>query len=269
MDAPTPSPPNEIEIESKSINFSHENKNYILKYILYSSYITFNVNSVENNETYESQYSFDEINKMNRYFLICETLKDIYDEISSIINKKKFDITILNNEINLKIFLPSQKLKEIVFILQMKYNLVDCDIKNLNKRIDNQDRVIREQNSRISNLEFDFLTSNDMVKKLEKKIDKLLLSIDNNNLNDNKNVENKDNKTNIIKINNIINKDNVIKINNQKYEIKINNKKNNNNEEEESNNAENNDEEEEEEESNIEEESNVSEYNKFKKINNK
>ena len=55
---------------------------------------------------------------------------------------------------NLKFILPSQKLKEIDFTLKMKNNKNQSKIIKLRKRIDNQDKVIREQNIRIFNLEF-------------------------------------------------------------------------------------------------------------------
>ena len=100
MDAPTPS--NEKQIESKNVNFISCNKNYILQYKLYSAYITFSIDSIEDKEMYESNFSFDEITQMNRYFLICESIKDVYDEISSLIDNKKFEINILNKELNLK-----------------------------------------------------------------------------------------------------------------------------------------------------------------------
>ena len=87
MDAPTPSSEEQIEqIEKKTTNFTHENKTYLLQYLLSSTNITFNIDSLDTQEIYENQYSFDEITKMNRYFLICESLKDIYDEISSLID---------------------------------------------------------------------------------------------------------------------------------------------------------------------------------------
>lgn len=206
MDAPGPT--NEEEIISRTINFNHENKNYILKYILYSSYITFNVNLVDNNEIYESQYSFDEINKMNRYFLICETLKDIYDEISSLISNKKFEINILDNEINLKISLPSQKLKEIIFILKIKNKTFQNEFINLNKRIDNQDRIIREQNIRICSLAFQLNMNIDIIKKYEKKIKELEALINH--------------KNKMKKLNRYKSRDNIIKVDKKKRKVKFN-----------------------------------------------
>ena len=248
MDAPTPSGEEQNEkIETKTTNFSYENNNYTLQYSLSSTNITFNIDSLKNQEIYENQYSFDEITKMNRYFLICESLKDIYDEISSLIDNKKFNIHIQNNEINLKFSLPSQKLKEVDFVLKIKNKLVQEDFIALNKRIDSQDKVIREQNIRISNLEFQLNNNNQLVKKLEERIQKLEDYI-HNNINNNKDKgidkgkgKDKDNniiekrlyyyKRNIVKVDqnkNIIKNDeninNIVKVNSNKYKVRRVNK---------------------------------------------
>ena len=232
MDAPTPSSEEQIEqIEKKTTNFTHENKNYILQHSLSSNNITFNIDSLDTQEIYENQYSFDEITKMNRYFLICESLKDIYDEISSLIDNKKFDVDILNNEVNLKFSLPSQKLKEVDFVLKMKNKLVQEDFITLNKRIDSQDKVIREQNIRICSLEYQLNTSNDLVKKLEDRIKKLEEYIYNNNKKNivkdkNKAIKDKNFcycKKNIVKIDDNRN-NNIVKVNSNKYKVRRVNK---------------------------------------------
>ena len=167
---------NENKIESKTINFTQDDIDYTLKQSLDSKSITFDINSVNDEEIYENQYTFEEITKINRYFIICESIKDVYDEICSLIENKKFNINLLNNdnnEMNLKFFLPSQKLKEIDFKLKMKNNNNHSEIIKLRKRIENQDKVIREQNIRICNLEFMVSNTTNLIKSLEEKIKQL------------------------------------------------------------------------------------------------
>ena len=218
MDAPAPSNEDESELtESIATNFSQENKNYILRHSLSPTNIIFDIYSLDNQEIYEKEYSFNEIVKMNRYFLICESLKDIYDELSSLIENKKFSINLLNNEILLKFSLPSQKLKEVEFVLIKKNKVEEEDFTNLNKRIDKQDKVIRNQNIRICSLEFQLNNNNEVVKNLEEKIKNLeALLYDNINININKDIS--DSKKKMVKIND--NKNNVIKVNSNKYKIK-------------------------------------------------
>ena len=233
MDAPTPSSEEQIDyIEKKTTNFTHENKNYILQHSLSSTNIIFNIDSLDTQEVFENQYSFDEINKLNRYFLICESLKDIYDEISSLIDNKKFNVEILNNEVNLKFSLPSQKLKEVDFVLKIKNKLGQEDFITLNKRIDSQDKVIREQNIRICSLEYQLNTSNEIVKKLEERIKKLedyIFNHINKNLgkdkDKNKNIKDKNfcYKKNIVKIDDNRN-NNIVKVNSNKYKVRRVNK---------------------------------------------
>ena len=216
MDAPAPSNEDESELtESNTTNFSQENKNYTLRHSLSPTDIIFDIYSLDNQEIYEKHYTFNEIVKMNRYFLICESLKDIYDELSSLIDNKKFSINLLNNEILLKFSLPSQKLKEVDFVLIKKNKLAREDVSNLNKRIDKQDIVIRDQNIRICSLEFQLNNNNEMVKNLEEKIKKLEAFLY-DNINRNQDISNS--KKNMIKIDD--NKNNIIKVNSNKYKIK-------------------------------------------------
>ena len=220
MDAPAPSNEDESELtESNTTNFIQENRNYTLRHSLSLTTIIFDIYSLDNQEIYEKQYTFNEIVKMNRYFLICESLKDIYDELSSLIDNKKFSINLLNNEMILKFSLPSQKLKEVDFVLIKKNKLAKEDVTNLNKRIDKQDKVIRNQNIRICSLEFQLNNNIEVVKNLEEKIKKLEgFLYDNININQ----EISDSKKNMIKIND--NQNNIIKVNNNKYKIKKANK---------------------------------------------
>ena len=216
MDAPAPSNEDESELtESNTTNFSQENKNYTLRHSLSPTDIIFDIYSLDNQEIYEKHYTFNEIVKMNRYFLICESLKDIYDELSSLIDNKKFSINLLNNEILLKFSLPSQKLKEVDFVLIKKNKLAQEDVSNLNKRIDKQDIVIRDQNIRICSLEFQLNNNNEVVKNLEEKIKKLEAFLY-DNINRNQDISNS--KKNMIKIDD--NKNNIIKVNSNKYKIK-------------------------------------------------
>jgi len=216
MDAPAPSNEDESELtESNTTNFSQENKNYTLRHSLSPTDIIFDIYSLDNQEIYEKHYTFNEIVKMNRYFLICESLKDIYDELSSLIDNKKFSINLLNNEILLKFSLPSQKLKEVDFVLIKKNKLAQEDVSNLNKRIDKQDIVIRDQNIRICSLEFQLNNNNEVVKNLEEIIKKLEAFLY-DNINRNQDISNS--KKNMIKIDD--NKNNIIKVNSNKYKIK-------------------------------------------------
>ena len=219
MDAPAPSNEDESELtESNATNFSQENKNYTLKHSLSPTNIIFDL-LLDNKEIYEKQYTFNEIVKMNRYFLICESLKDIYDELSSLIDNKKFSIYLQNNEILLRFSLPSQKLKEVDFVLIKKNKLAQEDVSNLNERIDKQDKVIRNQNIRICSLEYQLNNNNEVVKNLEDKLKKLEAFLY-ENINRNKDIS--DSKKNMFKIDD--NKNNVIKVNSNKYKIKSVNK---------------------------------------------
>ena len=77
---------------------------------------------MDKKQSYENEFSIEEIIKINRYFLMCETIKDISDEISSHLNELS-KIEYKDKMIVLKVILPSQKNNEAHFLLKIKKGL--------------------------------------------------------------------------------------------------------------------------------------------------
>ena len=66
---------------------------------------------------YKKKYSFEELKKINKYFLLHETIDEIYDDLILLMNKNQTKIYEENRSIKLSIPLESLKIKEIIFIL--------------------------------------------------------------------------------------------------------------------------------------------------------
>ena len=154
--------------QSKKIKINYENKDYELT-ISYLINLKININCTNTKERYENQYTFEQIIKQNRYFLMSESTKDIYDELSNLIDKQKINISYSKKDIILKIPLPSLKIKEAVFILKpTKISTTD--------EIDDLKQLLNEQNIKITNLESEIKIIKEQILKinqLEKKISSL------------------------------------------------------------------------------------------------
>ena len=66
---------------------------------------------MEKNQFFEKEFSYDEITKINRYFLIYESIQDIFDEFSSLINAQS-KIEFRDNSLILKFLFLIKKIKK-------------------------------------------------------------------------------------------------------------------------------------------------------------
>ena len=147
MEAPT------VTSSQKKIKFKYEDQEISIT-LSYLSKIKINLNIINKRKTFENDFSYDDITKINRFFLMCETLKDIFDELSTLINNK-IKIKFEENSLTLKIFIPSQKNKEADFVLNLKPKSLEEEIDYLNKKIVDLEQIINKQNIKISNQEKD------------------------------------------------------------------------------------------------------------------
>lgn len=124
---------------------------------------------MEKNQFFEKEFSYDEITKINRYFLIYESIQDIFEEFSSLINAQS-KIEFRDNSLILKIFVPNQKNKEADFVLNLKKMTLEDEINFLKEKINEQQLIIKEQNTRIINQENDIKLLKEKTSNLENRI---------------------------------------------------------------------------------------------------
>ena len=137
MDAPTP---NHMP---KKIDFKCNNQDYSLILNLETN-LKISIKCIERRQLYEKEFSYDEITKINRYFLICESINDVFEEFSNHINSEtKIDFE--NNSLILKLFLPNQKNREAVFVLNLKKLTLEEEVKYLNEKLEKQEKIINAQ----------------------------------------------------------------------------------------------------------------------------
>ena len=100
---------------------------------------------------------------------MCETIKDISDELSSHLNDQT-KIEFKDKMLALKVILPSQKNNEADFMLKLKKKSLEEEVNYLNERINEQEKIINEQKIIISNQGNDIKTLKDKISNLENKI---------------------------------------------------------------------------------------------------
>jgi len=163
MEAPTPN-----KFPKKIIDFKCDEKKYGLT-LSCETNLKICINCLEKNQFFEKEFSYDEITKINRYFLIYESIQDIFDEFSSLINAQS-KIEFRDNSLILKIFVPNQKNKEADFVLNLKKMTLEDEINFLKEKINEQQLIIKEQNTRIINQENDIKLLKEKTSNLENRI---------------------------------------------------------------------------------------------------
>ena len=160
--------PSVKDVQQKYIEFKYKNEKYGLT-LLCSLNLKISINCLEKRQLYENEFSLEEINKINKYFLICESIKDAYEEISSYINEEtKIDYG--DNSVTLKIFLPCKKNREVDFNLNLIKMSLEEEVNYLNKKLFAQEKIINEQNIRLANQENDIKLLKERTYILENKI---------------------------------------------------------------------------------------------------
>ena len=160
MEAPTPNsewikikkpvkkPNNSIELNLKS----DKNANYDISIYFFEDNLYFNGISKDQfeNKTYEKIYSIEEV-KLNKYFYLHETIKEVYDELNLLIKNYKDinEIKLLEEKNSLTFIFPINtiKIKECVFEINEIFTSNNERIeKIMDKLKEIQDKFISENN---------------------------------------------------------------------------------------------------------------------------
>ena len=149
--------------EFKQFEYQYNNKKYIFN-LSYNKNILINITCLDSKQTFINEFTFEQIIKINKYFLMCDSIEDIFCELSSNICNVN-NISFSYNYLILTILLPCQKNKEAKFILNLNKNFVsdeknnqllleyDKIIKNQKKNLKKKDSKIKSLKDKISNLE--------------------------------------------------------------------------------------------------------------------
>ena len=125
---------------------------------------------------YETEITLEQI-KENKFFSMCEDFTSFMNQINWFIDQKKCEVIENDTNLILKIFLPINTIKEIVFTMKLKVKNTDEYVQELFKQI----VILKDEDQRNKRL----------IKLLFEKINVLEKKISNNNNNKNEKKENK------------------------------------------------------------------------------
>ena len=147
--------------EKKYLFISNKKNSFELNFSIEQSfYLVISAKSQEINliRNYENKFALKDI-KQNQYFSDCESINEVLVMIESIISSYKLTIQENTNEIILTIPIPHITVHQVQLKLIQKniekidYSNLYSKIQELTKKIENQDKIINEQNIKIKNLE--------------------------------------------------------------------------------------------------------------------
>lgn len=167
-----------------------------------NSYLEIEIKPVDNisNSIYTEKFSLDEIKKLSKYFLICESIEDVICSIKPIIDQS--NLIEKTREIDLLIPINHPLCKEALFTIPQKAKEVADSIKELYNSIIDLKNIINEQQKTINKQQKE-------INELKKRVEILENLEDNNGLNDSLIISN--DKKSRTSIKNWINKNKKIK----------------------------------------------------------
>lgn len=161
METPTPN-----KTDSKQFDCQYNNKKYIFN-LSYHQNLVISITCLDSKQTYLNEFTVEQITKINKYFLMCDSIEDVFCELSNNISHIN-NISFSNNNLILTISLPCQKNKEAKFILNLKNNSMSEETNN--QLLLEHDKIIKEQNIKLANQESEIKLLKDKISILEKKI---------------------------------------------------------------------------------------------------
>ena len=178
-----------------------------------SFYLVISAKSQEINliRNYENKFALKDI-KQNQYFSDCESINEVLVMIESIISSYKLTIQENTNEIILTIPIPHITVHQVQLKLIQKniekidYSNLYSKIQELTKKIENQDKIINEQNIKIKNLE-NQITKLNILEDLINKQNIIIKDIEESKIKNKKKKEKNPFKNSFSKLSQIIPKD--------------------------------------------------------------
>ena len=161
---------------TKKLNLkSDKNNEFIIEFYAYENNLIFEgqAKNAIPQKNYKKIYSLDNVQKNNKYFLICENINEIYDEILSQISQNEEGVKLIEklNAVILSIPLNTKKIKECTF--------------EINEVTHNTNDKINELYSIVNQLTDEIKKLNEKNKALEEKVEniqKVLLQKDLNKI---------------------------------------------------------------------------------------
>ncbi len=123
-----------IASKKKDFSISLEKDKANLSICCSKDSIIFNLNNKnENNECveFEKSFTFEELNKISKWFKIFDSLEEVYEDIIKLMENKQININLEENIAKLAFNINMEKIKEFDIVLEKKELAKDELINNL------------------------------------------------------------------------------------------------------------------------------------------
>ena len=153
-----PTPENQAKTKTDYTIISDKNHSFSISIIKTTSYIQI-LGSFQDdllNHIYKTELSLEDLKKSNKYFLLYETIDEIYADLLLFMNKNQTKLSEDNGSIKINIPLESLKIKEISF--------------NLKEQMKNDKEIVQELISLVSELKKEVKEIREENKELKTKI---------------------------------------------------------------------------------------------------
>ena len=159
MEAPKPITPSQSKKREFPISIGNNNCIFSINYS--SEKIQFIVKK-ENDSAFkfEKSLSFDQLNKISKWFKIFDSLEEVYDDIIKLMEKKQINITLEQNSVSLKFYINMEKIKEFDILLEQKelskdeiINNLIKDNKELKNKVENLEKKMNDYEKRLNLIE--------------------------------------------------------------------------------------------------------------------
>ena len=160
MEAPKPITPSSSK--KKEFPVSIGNINYILSFLYSGEQIKLMMQNQTdpNSGKFESIFSFDQLNKVSKWFKIFDSLEEVYEDMIKLMEKKQIQINMEQNCMNLVFNINMEKIKEFNISLEPKELTKDEIINNLVKKnnelqieVNNLKKIVGSLEERFNSLE--------------------------------------------------------------------------------------------------------------------
>ena len=155
---------------------SDKGTEFEIQYFIYKENIFFEASSqkILPQKKYKKEYSFYDIQK-NKFFAMCENLKEIYEEIQNLIEEKENEIKLIEKSklIILNIPLNTKKIKECIFEIEEVIENVNDQITDIYSYINQLLKKINDLEEINKNLEAKNQMLEEKYQSLEKKLEEI------------------------------------------------------------------------------------------------
>ena len=176
LKAKSPNSEKEIKFNIKESFEIQENYELIIAYN--EQLIYFQINEKNNiiKEDYSLYLSLEELFKMNNFFKMFETLKDVFDSLKNLITKKFLSIIKEEKKMKIKIINPAINREFYITIplkeFQNELNSIIPYINNLNDKIKNLENEVNTIKNKFNDIHDIYIYRNDIIQFIKEKKEK-------------------------------------------------------------------------------------------------